>query len=57
MESKVISGILINDISDHLPVFLISECDNNKRKKLKEIKLKRITTEESIDALKNDLMN
>lgn len=30
MESKLLSGILINNTSDHLPVFLIRESDYKK---------------------------
>lgn len=32
IKSKLISGILMNDISDHLPVFLIYECNYKKKR-------------------------
>lgn len=57
LEHKMRSGVLMNDMSDHLPVFLISECNYKEKRKSKEIIYKRIRTEGSIAALKSDLMN
>ena len=55
IENNTISGLLINDISDHLPVFTIFDC-NYKNKPDKQTEYKRVKSEESINTLKNDLM-
>ena len=55
IENNVMSGLLINDISDHLPVFTIYDC-NYKNKLDKQTEYKRVKSEETINALKNDLM-
>lgn len=56
IENRSISGLLINDISDHLPVFIVY--NKNYRKVTQEniVKYKRMRTEESINAFKNDLL-
>ena len=55
IENNTISGLLINDISDHLPVFTIYDC-NYKNKLDNQTDYKRVKSEESINALKNDLV-
>lgn len=45
MEHKMRSGELMNYISDHLPVFLTSECNYKEKRKSKEIIYKRIRTD------------
>ncbi|XP_013868123.1 uncharacterized protein LOC106520513 [Austrofundulus limnaeus] len=57
MESKLRSGLLINDISDHLPVFVILEDVCRKINKVTNITYKRIISEDSIRALRNDLQS
>ena len=60
LESKTKSGVLINDISDHLPVFLVYN-NNYKREKREKrestFKYRRVRTEEAINTLKNELLN
>lgn len=56
MDNNMISGLIISDISDHLPVFIIYKCNYNKRKELKETKYKRIRTEESISVFREELL-
>ena len=46
---------MINNISDHLPVFTIYDC-NYKNKIDNQTDYKRVKSEESINALKNDLV-
>ena len=46
---------MINDISGHLPVFTIYDC-NYKSQLDKQTEYKRVKSEESINTLKNDLM-
>ncbi len=56
MESNAICGLLMSDITDHLPVFSVYEGNYRKRRESKEIKFQRIRTEESIAALGNELL-
>lgn len=54
-ENKTISGLLISDIIDHLPV--ITVYDNNYRTEIEEHKqYRQIRTEETIATLKHELM-
>lgn len=53
IESKIVGGLLINDISDHLPVFAIFQIKNENRSNT--CKLIRHRTPEAIAALKVDL--
>ena len=50
------SGLLISDISDHLPVFAICKYPNLNRKTDKQFVKKRIINEISINSLVNDLL-
>ena len=52
MENNIVSGLLMNDISDHLPVFVIYDCDYGKDKDDIIIKYRRVRTEESINAFR-----
>ncbi|XP_035986589.1 uncharacterized protein LOC118560057 [Fundulus heteroclitus] len=58
MENSIESGILITDISDHLPIFTLFNC-NYRRKKLaiNGFRYKRIKTEGAMMALKQDLLH
>ena len=51
-----VSGLLINDISDHLPVFTVYETNigNNKPENTKLFR--RLRSDESMNAFKNDLL-
>ena len=57
MEGNVVSGLLMNDISDHLPVFIIYDCKHKKRKECKEVVYKRVRTEEALSMFRRDLLN
>ncbi len=52
MESNAVSGVLITDISDHLPVFIIYECKCKSNQGYNEVKYRRVKTEETIMASK-----
>lgn len=55
LENKI-SGLLISDITDHLPVYTVFDC--NYRNKIDKQKLyRRIRTDESINMLKNELVS
>lgn len=54
--SKIKSGLLINDITDHLPVFL-GYCYDMQVKKEKYSKFVRVRSEERIRKFKEDLLN
>lgn len=56
IEHKMISGLLVNDIRDHLPIFIV--CDNNYRNSNLEnsIWFKWKRTADTINALKNELI-
>ena len=56
LEDNILSGLLINDISDHLPVFVIYNCDYSLKKDENIITYKRLRTEEALDALNNELL-
>lgn len=54
MENKV-SGFLVKDITDHLPVFAIYDC-NHKLMEKSNISCKQIRTEEALNKFIADLM-
>lgn len=57
IEGNTLSGLLVCDISDHLPIFTVYRSDYSAKSKAKEtIYYRRIRTEESINGLKNDLI-
>ena len=56
MDSSVVSGLLLNDISDHLPVFVVYECDHGNAKDNNIIEYKRVRTVESLNAFRTDLL-
>lgn len=55
MEKSLVSGLMINDISDHLTVFVIYDCDCKKQKEELKIKFKRIRTDDSIMAFRAEI--
>ena len=57
IENKIISGLLLNDISDHLPVFTTLQYSNftKKQNNVDIHKTTRHRTPEAIEALKEDL--
>ena len=54
LDSNVTSGLLLTDISDHLPIFMVYDI-NYKIKKNNNFSYGRVITEKSITALKTDL--
>lgn len=56
IENNTMSGLLINNISDHLTVFTVY--NSNHQRNLSEAKLKYIgvRTEETMNTFKNDLL-
>ncbi len=56
LDNNITSGLLINDITDHLPVFIAYDCNYKKRFQYNRPQYRRIRTEDSLNALKNDLM-
>lgn len=57
MENNIVSGILINDISDHLPVFAVYDTNYKKNQHEEQLRYRRVRTEETMNAFKNDLLN
>ena len=52
---NTVSGILFNDISDHLPVFTIYDCNSSLEKVVKSKTYRRVTSVTAIKALQRDL--
>ncbi len=55
LEKTIKSGLLINDITDHLPIFVTYFCEVNINKE-KYSKVIRLRTEERLNRFRNDLM-
>lgn len=55
MDNSIKSGLLLNDISDHLPVFIMCACDHMKLKDNNVISYRRIRTVESMNKLRSEL--
>ena len=53
----ITSGLLINDISDHIPVFTHCEYDLTGNEKTTTYKYVRKCDEKSLDLFRNELMN
>ena len=56
IDNNTVSGLLINYISDHLPVFTVYGSNYKKNKQSNNLNHRRVTTEESREALKNYLI-
>ena len=56
MDNNTVSGLLINDISDHLPVFTVYNSNYTSKKENKPL-FRRVRTVESMVALKDDLLS
>lgn len=52
---KLIAGLFICDITDHLPVFVVYDCKVSKTKEIGNVRRKRLLTQEAIDAFNDDL--
>lgn len=57
LENTVESGLLINDISDPLPVFAIFDCNIKKNKTVSCKRCFRIRIDEAIEQFRNYLIN
>ena len=55
IENNTLSGLLINDISDHLPVFTVYDGNYKINKPVKNNEYRRVRSEESMIAFKNEL--
>lgn len=56
MQNYVRSGLLINDISDHLPVFSIYNCKIQRNEEKIYGRIARVRTKEAINELRNGLL-
>ncbi len=56
-EGHITGGLLINDITDHLPVFLAHDVDFGIHTELKNMTLVRHVTDNAIESLRRDLMD
>lgn len=56
IENKTVSGLLINDISDHLPIFTIYDRNYKINKMDSKKEYRRVRTEERMNAFKKDLL-
>lgn len=56
LEDSILSGPLVNDISDHLPVFVVHDCNYRKDKDAYEFIYKRSCNETSMTLFKNELL-
>lgn len=57
LENNMVSGLLMNDISDHLPVCVIYECDCRRNKDINMTIYQRVRTEDTIKALRSELIS
>ena len=48
LEDNIVSGLLVNDISDHLPIFVVYDCNYKEEKEDNIFIYKRIRNEESM---------
>ena len=48
-DNNIVSGLLMNDISDHIPVFVMYSCEY-----VKAIEDRRVRREEAVSALRNE---
>lgn len=56
LESNIISGLVINDISDHLPVFVTLDYKMTRKEEVCVDRYIRIRNDDAINKLKQDLM-
>jgi len=55
-EDNIISGLLMNDISDNLPLFVIYDCEHKMMKDENITRQNRVRTEDTLDALRRELL-
>ena len=53
--TKTINSILINNVSDRLPIFTLAQNDLNLKRKNKEVTFKSIITKENLSKLNSDI--
>ena len=56
IENNTMSGLLISDISDHLPVFTVYNSNYQKKQPEEKPKYRRVRTEETMSMFKDDLL-
>lgn len=57
IEDNIVSGLLINDISDHLPVFAIYDCDHCLKRGDDEPGHRRLRSDAALNALDSELQS
>ncbi len=57
IENNTVSGLFIINVSDHLPVFTVHNTNFKNNLPNKKTDYRRVRTEETINAIKNDLMS
>lgn len=57
LDSIIVSGLLLSGISDHLPVFVVFDANYRTVRDTDRSRYVRVRTEESINALKSDLIS
>jgi len=55
LTNNIINGLFICDITDHLPVFFIYDCNVSKTKEICNVGCKRLLTQDAINSFNNDL--
>ena len=53
---NIISGLLINDITYNLPIFIVFNCNNEKTYQVNRPQYRQVRTEESMTTLENNLI-
>lgn len=56
IDDKITSGLIINDITDHLPVFMIYDCDERLKREVTNIRHKRLRSAEALNMLNDELL-
>lgn len=56
LESNIISGLIINDISDHLPVFFTFDLNMKRKEEVGFVSHRRLRNNEAINKFRQDLM-
>ncbi len=55
MDNNAVSGLLLNDITDHLPVVVMYNCDYSRKTDDDQIRHRRVRTEESLNVFRSEL--
>lgn len=55
VENKILNCLLVNDIDDHSLIFVICDCNYRNRHLVDSARYRCIRSDDTINALKNDL--